>query len=122
MASLDSIDELFPYHSLIDDVLFRKAKIHLKTNKPELAVEMLERIVKDFGFDLLADDALYLLAEIHNFKLNNKDRAMEAYRKIMFDHPGSIYVPDSRDKYRALQGENPDTDIPAPGEAKEDLF
>ncbi len=122
MASLDSIDELFPYHSLIDDVLFRKAKIHLKMNNPESAVEMLERIVKDFGFDLLADDALYLLAETHNFKLNNKDRAMEAYRKIMFDHPGSIYVPDSRDKYRALQGENPDAGIPAPGEAKEDLF
>lgn len=122
MAALDSIDELFPYHALIDDVLFRKAKIHLKMNKPEFAVEMLERITKDFGYDLLADDALYLLAETYNFRLNDKDRAMEAYRKIMFDHPGSIYVPDSRDKYRALQGENPDAGIPAPGEAKEELF
>ena len=122
MAALDSIDEHFPYHSLIDDVLFRKSKIHLKMNKPEFAVEMLERIVKDFGYDLLADDALYLLAETYNFRLNNKDQAMEAYRKIMFDHPGSIYVPDARDKFRALQGENPDAGIPAPGEAKEDLF
>lgn len=122
MAALDSIDEHFPYHSLIDDVLFRKSKIHLKMNKPEFAVEMLERIVKDFGYDLLADDALYLLAETYNFRLNNKDQAMDAYRKIMFDHPGSIYVPDARDKFRALQGENPDAGIPAPGEAKEDLF
>ena len=122
MAALDTIDQLFPYHSLVDDVLFRKAKIFLKLNQPQLAVEMLERIVKDFGNDLLADDALYMLAETYNFRLSQKAEALDAYRKIMFDHPGSIYVPDAREKYRALQGEIPDPAIPAPGDVKEDLF
>lgn len=122
MAALDTIDQLFPYHSLVDDVLLRKAKIYLKLNQPQLAVEMLERIVKDFGYDLLADDALYMLAETYNFRLSQKAEALDAYRKIMFDHPGSIYVPDAREKYRALQGETPEPAIPAPGDLKDDLF
>lgn len=104
MAVLDSIDRQFPWHSLIDDVLFRKANIYLRKNQPALAAEQLERIVREYSRDLLADDALYLLAETYHFQLKDLTKAAENYKKILFDHPGSIYVTDAREKFRSLSG------------------
>lgn len=105
MAVLDSIDSQFPWHSIMDDVLFRKAGIYLRKNQPDLAAEQLERIVSEYSWDLLADDALYLLAETCNFQLKDLKKAADYYKKILFDHPGSIYVTDAREKFRALSGE-----------------
>ncbi len=102
LATLDSIDMLFPYHSIVDDVLFRKAKIHLANDEPELAVPLLERIVKEFALDLLGDNALYLLADTYNHRLNDPVKAAEAYRRILFEYPGSIFVQQAREKYRSL--------------------
>lgn len=117
MAVLDSIAIQFSWHSLMDDVLFRKANIFLRLNQPALAAEHLERIDREFSRDLLADDALYLLAETYNFQLKDLKKAAETYKKILFDHPGSIYVTDAREKFRALTGSsgesNPNPDIPA---------
>jgi len=113
LATLDSIENLFPYHTLVDDLLFRKAKILLHQNKDEEAVKLLEQIVKDFSWELLADDALFLLAETCNYQLGDKTRAAEAYKRILFDYPGSIYVSEARKKYRELTGEASETEKPA---------
>jgi len=120
LAALDSIDLLFPYHSIVDDVLFRKAKIYLAGNEPEQAVPLLERIMKEYSHDLLGDDALFMLAETYNYRLNDRVKAAAAYRRILFEYPGSIFVPQAREKYRQLnvlppELENDDTHI------KEDL-
>ena len=108
MATLDTIDQLFPYHSLIDDVLYRKAKIHLTSNEPQIAAGLLERVAREFSYDLLADDALYLLADTYNYRLNDQQKAAEAYRRILFEHPGSIYVPEAREKFRELNNIAPE--------------
>ena len=113
LATLDSIESRFPYHALVDDLLFRKAKILLHQNKDEEAVKLLEQIVKDFSWELLADDALFLLAETCNYQLGDKTRAAEAYKRILFDYPGSIYVSEARKKYRELTGEASETEKPA---------
>jgi Tfp pilus assembly protein PilF/outer membrane protein assembly factor BamD (BamD/ComL family) len=110
LATLDSIDMLFPYHSIVDDVLFRKAKIHLANNVPEQAIPLLERIAKEFPYDLLGDDALYLLADTYNYRLNDRIKAAEAYRRILFEYPGSIFVPQAREKYRHLNVLPPELD------------
>jgi tetratricopeptide (TPR) repeat protein len=110
MATLDTIDKLFPYHSLVDDVLYRKAKIHLASNEPQFAAELLERVAREFSFDLLADDALYLLGDTYNYRLNDQKKAAETYRRILFEHPGSIYVPQAREKFRQLNVLPPELD------------
>jgi predicted Zn-dependent protease len=110
MATLDTIDQLFPYHSLVDDVLYRKAKIHLASNEPQFAAELLERVAREFSFDLLADDALYLLGDTYNYRLNDQKKAAETYRRILFEHPGSIYVPQAREKFRQLNVLPPELD------------
>ena len=109
-ALLDSIAILFPYHNIVDDVLYRKANILLAGNNPEMAAGLLEQIVREFPHGLLADDALYLLADTYNFRLNDQRKAAETYRKILFQYPGSIYVSQAREKFRALNINIPDTE------------
>ncbi len=122
LNTLDTIDMLFPYHSVVDDVLYRKSRILLASNEPEPAVEMLERIAKEFPSGLLADDALYLLADTYNFKLNDRKKAADTYRRILFEHPGSIYVPQAREKFRELNIEIPDIEKNEELPANEELL
>ncbi|MDO9613625.1 MAG: hypothetical protein Q7J86_03775, partial [Bacteroidota bacterium] len=64
LTTLDSISKLYAFHSLTDDVNFRKANIFQKQGKYEEAAVLLASIVKDNSWEMLADDALFQLATI----------------------------------------------------------
>ena len=108
LSMLDSIAELYPYHSLVDDILYRKAKIEIDRQNYALAAEYLERIRSDFSYDLLADDALFLLAEMYNYEMEKKEKAKELYGEMLTMHPGSVYIEESREKFRELRQIYPD--------------
>jgi TolA-binding protein len=108
MATLDSLAEIYPYHSLVDDILFRKAKIDIEKKKFALAAEQLQKIVDGFSYDLLGDDATFMLAELCNFNLNEKERAKNLYKEIITRYPGSVFTEESRSKYRELRVIFPD--------------
>jgi len=103
LAALDSVTTLYPFNSLTDDVNFRKAGIFQKQGKYPEAALILESIVKDYSWEMLADDALFQLAAIYQNKLNRKAEAMELYKKMLTDYPGSVYVVDARAEYRKMQ-------------------
>jgi tetratricopeptide (TPR) repeat protein len=111
LTALDSISRLYPDNSLIDDVDYRKAGILIKQGKYDEASILLESIVKEHSWELLADDALFQLAGIYQNKLNRKEDAMQLYKKLMTDYPGSVYVVDSRDEYRKMQSEKDQQEI-----------
>ena len=116
LSILDSIAIKFPYHTLVDDILFRKAKIGKEQQNYALAAGYLEQIVADFSFESLADDALFELAELRNYHLEEKEKAMEHYKQMIFNYPGSIFVDEARAKYRELRQIYPDTELePADG-------
>jgi outer membrane protein assembly factor BamD (BamD/ComL family) len=52
---------------------------------------------------MLADDALFQLATLYQNKLNRKAEAMELYKKMLTDYPGSVYVVDARTEYRKME-------------------
>lgn len=108
MAVLDSLEEQFPYNSLVDDILFRKAKLEIGHQNYALAAEYLQTIVNDFGYDLLGDDAMYQLAELYNYDLDQKEKARDLYRSMLNSYPGSVYIEESRAKYRELREVYPD--------------
>lgn len=110
MAVLDSLEEQFPYNSLVDDILFRKAKLEIGHQNYALAAEYLQTIVNDFGYELLGDDAMYLLAELYNYDLDQKEKAKELYRDMLSDYPGSVYIEESRTKFRELRELLPDNE------------
>ena len=108
LATLDSIEEIYPYHTLIDNILFRKAKIEIGQQNYEMAVEYLEKIVSDFSYELLADDALFMLAELYNYNLDKKEKAKDLYKEMLTQFPGSVFIDESREKYRKLRKIYPD--------------
>jgi len=115
LTILDGLTELYPYHSLVDDILFRKAKIEVNNQNYELAAGYLQTIVTDYSYDLLGDDALYMLAELYNYQMNEKEKAKDLYRQMLSSYPGSVFIEESREKYRELREIYPDKE-------NEDMF
>lgn len=105
MAALNTLFEKFKSHSLADEILWLRANTNLKINQPQKALEDLELLRKNYNFDILADDALFLEAKIYEENLEQKDKAMELYREILQKFPGSIYGAEARKRFRNLRGD-----------------
>jgi tetratricopeptide (TPR) repeat protein len=118
LTALDSVNRIYPDNSLVDDVDFRKAGILQKQGKFEEAAVLLKTIVTDHSWEMLADDALFQLATIYENKLDRKKEAMELYKKMLTDYPGSVFVVDSRNEYRKMQDSEHKTELPVIDEAK----
>lgn len=105
LTTLDSVLSLFPSHSLIDEVWFKKAAIYIKKNMYDTAAVYLNDIVEKFPEDILADDALYKLASLNEIELKNKAKAMELFEKLLTDYSGSLFAVDARKRFRVLRGD-----------------
>ncbi len=105
LASLDSINIKFPKNSLEDDILMAKAKVYLKQNDYQKAVTQLQTIADNHKFDLWADDAVFMLADLYENKLNDPEKAKVLYQKIITDYPGSLFVIEARKRFRNLRGD-----------------
>ncbi len=90
-------------HSLLDEVLMQKARIRMKQARYNEADSLLQRIVDHYSEDILADDAIFMLAELNEQQLNNKVRARECYEKLILDYPASLYTDRARKRYNALK-------------------
>ncbi len=118
-ATLDSLAEQYPYHSLVDDILYRKAKIETEKQNYALAAEYLQGIIDGFSYDLLGDNAHFLLAGIYNNNLERKEEARDLYKAILTQYPGSVFTEESREQYRILRQQFPDESNEI---SKEELF
>lgn len=99
---LDSIATKFPEHPLADDILMQRAKIAQKRKDYSKALTYLELIHKNHGKDVLADDALFAMAEINEKYLNKKEDAGKLYAQLIIEYPGSTYVQLARKKVKEL--------------------
>lgn len=94
----------FPNHSLIDEVLFEKSLISIKRKKYEEALFFLEKICKKYGAkSILYDDALFKQGYILETIFKDKKKAKDIYEKILLEQPGSIFLAESRKRYRKLR-------------------
>jgi len=94
----------FPSHSLGDDVLYLKAKIAETMGDFERAKDLYNTLIGTYPNDILVDNAYYFLAQIYQFKLNNPEKAKEAYQNLIEKHTNSIFIVDSRNQFRKLRG------------------
>lgn len=101
----DSIQAAFPYHSLADDILFRKGQINEQQGKWEQAINYYEDLLKLHATDLLADDALFRLAEINELILKDIDRAEALYKRILLEYKSSLFGAEARKRIRLLRGD-----------------
>lgn len=105
LVMLDSVITLSPIGTLVDDALYQKALIFIKRKDYLGAESLLKKIEESHGSELLADDAVYQLAELYEYYIKDIPKAMEYYQKIMRDFSGSLYVVEARKHYRALRGD-----------------
>lgn len=104
---LDSISLLYPKHELTDDVMYKRAEIALKEKKFSGAIQLFKQVYDEHGSDILGDNALFMIADIYESKLNNPEEAKRYYELFIEKYPGSFFLTEVRKRYRALRGDQP---------------
>lgn len=102
-TTLDSIMHVFPYHSLGDDVLMRKAQAMKQQGKWEEAINYYQEVVERFGSDINADEALFNSAVIYEDYLFNNEKAKELYFELLKNYKSSLFTAEARKRFRNLQ-------------------
>lgn len=107
--TLDSIPKFFPMSSLKDEVLFLKFQMAYAESDFDTAATFLESILTDYAFDILGDNALFELAKLYDYQFNDPEKAQELYKNLMTTYPASLFVVESRKRFRAIRGDEADT-------------
>ncbi|MFB9842306.1 tetratricopeptide repeat protein [Mucilaginibacter ginsenosidivorans] len=107
IMTLDSIGIKYPDNALNDDILMAKARILIQQKNFTDAIAPLKKIVEDHPFNLWADDAVFMLGDLYENKLNNKEQAKIYYQKIITDYAGSLWINEARKRFRILRGDKP---------------
>jgi len=103
---LDSIALVYPEHTLLDDILYKKAKIYVKKKEYDLAISSYKTIIEKHNEEIRCDNAIYDLASLYEIQLEQLDKAEELYKMLFLDYSNSTLAVDARKKYRELRGDN----------------
>jgi tetratricopeptide (TPR) repeat protein len=106
-ALLDDLLIRWPGHALTDNILLQKARWARELGRFDQALTLLEEISTLHFHDVLADDALYLRAQILEQDLQRPLDALPLYEQLLFEFPGSLYVTEARKKFRDLTPPTP---------------
>lgn len=105
-AKVDSLLDLFPGHSLEDDVLYLKAQVFAKKRDYEAAATLYAQVVEKFPEDIRADNALFALATLQEKFLDDKEKAQQLYENLFIDYSNSTFAVEARKRYRLLRGDS----------------
>ena len=89
----------------MDDVFFQEAKLARKNKSFNTEIILLEKIIKEYSMDLLADKAIFRLAYLSESVLKNKEKAIDLYEKIILEYADSLLIAESRKHYNRLKKE-----------------
>lgn len=100
---LEEIGQRTLSHPLFDEIAMQKARIRMSQHRYAEADTLLQYIVDHYSEDILADDALFMLAELNEERLKNPARARDCYERILLDYSSSLYCERARQRYNALK-------------------
>ncbi|MDG1380936.1 MAG: tetratricopeptide repeat protein, partial [Flavobacteriales bacterium] len=105
LTTLDSLVLRFPGHTLEDEILLIRAEIAVQRGNFNDALVHYEDILDLYAMDILADDALYGMASLHDNQLNDAQTAQSLYERLLTEFPGSLFVVEARKRFRTLRGD-----------------
>ncbi|MBT8303910.1 MAG: tetratricopeptide repeat protein [Bacteroidia bacterium] len=105
ILKLDDLLENHKGETIEDQALLMQAKLYESKLQFDKAALNYQKIIVSYSDDILADDALFNLAEIYSKHLGQPEKAKPLYERIIFDHPDSIYFVEARKTFRALRGD-----------------
>ena len=109
---LDSLEVAYTMHSLSDEILYERFRIAHARHQFVEAAGFLEKVIEMHPLDILVDNAMFDLGRLYEDHLKEPDTAKGWYEKLLFEQPGSIFVPEARDRFRRLRGDHDDLDTP----------
>ncbi len=105
IASFQQIVKENPQHSIVDECYWGLAKVFREQGQFDQSIEYLEKLLQEFGYDILADDAAFAKAEIIQRNMGRAEEAQEMYRTFLTEYPGSMYAAEARKRFRQLRGD-----------------
>ena len=77
----------------------------MKEGKFTEAADQLQKLIENYSFDILGDDATFKLAELNEFYLHDLEKAKQLYEQLLTKYPGSLYTVEARKRFRKLRGD-----------------
>ncbi len=99
---LDYIIQTYTNHPIQDDAYLLKAMTYEAQGLYQEAVTWYEKVYTVFGYELMADRAIYQAALLYEEKLNNPSKAIELYELIVLQFTESFMHNQARLRLRAL--------------------
>lgn len=99
----DSIVNGFPVESVRDDALFAKANLLKRQASYSEAVGYYEQVLDEYGYEPLAAEACFFAAQLYDFEINEKQKALDLYKKVLIDYPLSVYQNRARERLRFIR-------------------
>jgi len=105
LARMDSINIILVNHWLANDIYYKKGHIFLKQGKNKEALEAFQRVADAYTDEIYGDDALFKVAEIYHYKLQDTEKAKALYQDFLTKYPASVYTIEARKRFRKLRGD-----------------
>ena len=97
--------EYWGHHPVADDTRFLHAEALLAAQRTEEALLAFGELPLAHPQSPLADRSLFQYATILDRKMGNTSEALKAYADFLKRFPGSLLVPEARNRIRTLRGE-----------------
>lgn len=101
---IEKIAQSFPSHSLGDEIMLMKAQLYEEKGDYTEAADIYDKLVDIYPNDILADNALFALAQIQQFQLKETGKAKINYEKLIVNYTQSLFVAEARIQFRKLRG------------------
>ena len=106
-SAVTKLDELISAKSekLSDLAQLEKAKILRQDKKFSESLKALGELLEKYPESLYRAQAQMLIGDVYNYDLHDRQKAIQAYEKLLKDYDRSVYVDDVRGKLRDLKAE-----------------
>ena len=99
---LDKIAESYGQVSR-EYMTYQKASVYETQANYIMADSIYQEMWTNYPESVKSDNAIFKQAELNRLKLENEEKAMELYLKLMKEHPDSVYSGEARLRYRELR-------------------
>ncbi len=106
--AIDLLEDILQHHKgekIEDEALLKQGQLLEAQGRYDDAAFNYRKIIEFFGNGILGDDAHFALAELYRNFLNEPEKAMANYEKIIYQYQDSYYFPQARKNFRILRGD-----------------
>ncbi len=92
VAAYTDLIEHNPDSTKLDEILLKRGILYMELAQAKDALADFERIMTEFPNGTRVDDAVFYTGEVYRIVLEDEDKALEQYGKLIADHPKSNQI------------------------------